>query len=336
MKKLIYHIIFLGISISAVGQEQLSRTQFYVNPEWTHPATAGINDYLDISVMYRQGLNVFDESSSFYTASIFYQLTKSKNLESNKQGFRISNPDLVDELNKNSEARRKQGVGLKLQSIGLGPMDNQEIRAYYAYHLPISNSLDLSFGTSVAANQTSINYNQFTVRDEINDAFYQQLKNAGTGQQTNLLIDLGVALYSNSMIFTLSANSMVSSILSENTPLDQIGTGLQMSSLLGYKWNISSDFSVLPNAEIIFNPDYPFQYKTSVRVNYRKIVYAGASLHNELKWSMLCGFKIPGGLMLNYSYDYYNGYLKDFSNGVHEVTLNILLKNRYGSLPFTW
>ncbi|GAA5034756.1 hypothetical protein GCM10011506_29150 [Marivirga lumbricoides] len=336
MKKEILLLLVILVSWKTQAQDILSRTQIFHAVEWQHPALSGVQENLSIDLMYRQALNGYGSESGYYQVGAFYPIKNSVGGESDNSGFKISNPDKAREIYNSKIARRKQGVGLQLNAIILGPLDRKEIKGFYAYHLPISEQLNLSLGTSLKFQQNMIGFNNLSVRDEINDDFYQQIINSSEGKQTNLQLDIGTALYSKQFFFTFTAKSLFITELNKNNTLEYLKDGESYSVLAGYKWKFNPDYSILPNAEVNYLTDYGTQFKGTIRFKYKELMYVGAGMQNDLKWSGLIGLNIPGNIFLNYSYDYYTGYISEFSNGVHEVSLSYLFNNQNASTPFTW
>jgi hypothetical protein len=94
--------------------------------------------------------------------------------------------------------------------------------------------------------------------------------------------------------------------------------------------------SLLPNAEINYFATTGGQYKSSLRLKYKELIYIGMAMHHQLKWAGLFGVNVPGNFFVHYSYDYYTGFIQEFSNGVHEVSLSFLFNNKNSSTPYTW
>lgn len=344
MKNINFHNIQFALIVTAIvltagnlqGQDLLSRTQIFHAVEWQHPGLAGVQDKLSADLMYRQALNSYGNESGYYQVGVFYPIKKRIGEDAGSSGFKLSNQDKVEEIYNSKKARRKQGVGLQLNKIKIGPLDRTEVKAFYAYHLPVSDQFNLSLGSALKFQQNMIGFNNLTVRDEINDSFYQQIINSSAGAQSNLQMDIGTALYSNDLYFTFTARSLFITELQNNEILEYLKDGQTFNFLVGYKWRVHPDFTLLPNAEINYFSTFGTQYKGTLRIKYKELIYAGAGMQNELKWSALLGFNIPGDIFLHYSYDYYTGFIQEFANGVHEVSISYLFNNKNASTPFTW
>ncbi|MGM0579222.1 MAG: PorP/SprF family type IX secretion system membrane protein [Bacteroidota bacterium] len=318
---------------TAHSQDVLSRTQIFHAIEWQSPAMAGIQNNMSADLMYRQALNGYGNNSGYIQAGFFYPIKK---VEGTNSSFAISNPNKTAEFYGSKKARRKQGVGIQINSIQLGPLDRTEVKGFYAYHLPVNSKYSLSLGTALKYQQNSIGYNNLHVRDKANDDLYQQIINTNSGRQSNVQMDLALAYYSNRVYVSLVANSLFTEPIQGNEMEAYMNDGMNFSLMAGYKWNINADLSLLPNIEINYFTTTGEQYKSSLRLKYRELIYIGAGMHHDLKWAGLFGVNVPGNFFVNYSYDYYTGFIQEFSNGVHEVSLSFLFKNKNSSTPFTW
>ena len=331
-----FALALILLSHMVKAQDVLSRTQIFHAVEWQHPAMAGIQNQLSADVMYRQALNGYGQESGYYQAGVFYPIQKAKTNTGNNTGFKISNATKAREFYNSKKARRIQGVGLQLNAVQLGPLNRTEAKAFYAYHLPVNKKFNLSMGTALKFQQNRVGLGNLTVRDEINDDFYQRLINSSAGAESNMQMDIGMAFYSTDIYFSFTAKSIFNYALRENEYMDYLNDGINYSLLFGYNWKINSDLSLLPNVELNYYSTFGTQYKTAVRLKYKELVYVGVGNHHQLKWSGLVGFNIPGGLFLHYSYDYYTGFIREFANGVHEISLSYLFNNKNSNTPFTW
>jgi type IX secretion system PorP/SprF family membrane protein len=318
------------------AQDLLSRSQIFHAVEWQHPGLAGVQDKLSVDLMYRQALNSYGKESGYYQVGVFYPIKNRIGQDAGNAGFKLSNQDKAQEIYNSKNARRKQGIGLQLNKIQIGPLDRTEVKAFYAYHLPVSDKFNLSLGSALKFQQNRIGFGNLTVRDDLNDSFYQQIINSSAGSQSNLQMDIGSALYSQNLYFTFTVRSLFITELQNNEILEYLKDGQTFSFLAGYKWRLNPDFTLLPNAEINYFSTFGTQYKGTLRLKYKELLYAGAGMQNELKWSALLGFNIPGDIFLHYSYDYYTGFIQEFANGVHEISLSYLFNNKNASTPFTW
>lgn len=333
---ILFAVVSVGLIAPVYSQEVLSRTQIFNAIEWQSPAMAGIQDNMSADIMYRQALNGYGSRSGYVQAGLFYPIKKVTGDNADNSSFAISNPDKAKEFYNSKTARRKQGVGLQLNAIRVGSLNRTEVKGFYAYHLPVTSQYNLSLGSAMKFQQSNINIKNLNVRDKANDDLYQQLVSGELGKQSNIQMDLSLAFYSDKLYLSFVANSLFVQPLRETKMETYLNDGTNFSLMAGYEWSLNTDYALLPNVEINYFRSTGNQYKASLRLRYKELLYVGAGMHNSLKWSGLFGVNIPGNFFVNYSYDYYTGFIKEFSNGVHEVSLSFLFNNKNASTPYTW
>jgi type IX secretion system PorP/SprF family membrane protein len=333
-------LVFLTISLNSIesvlSQDVLSRTQIFHAIEWQSPAMAGIHNNMSADIMYRQALNGYGSQSGYVQAGFFYPIKQVETNASNNTSFTMSNPELAEAYYNSRLARRKQGVGLQINSINLGPLDRTEVRGFYSYHLPVSTNFNLSLGSAIKFQQNSVGFGNLNVRDQTNDDLYQRLINGNSGRQSNVQMDLSAAYYSSDLYLSFVANSLFTQPFQDNEMAAYMNDGLNFSFIAGYKWGLNSDLTLLPNIEMNYFTTTKGQFKSSVRLKYKELIYIGMGMHHQFKWAGLFGINVPGNFFVNYSYDYYTGFIQEFSNGVHEVSLSFLFNNKNASTPYTW
>lgn len=116
--KNLYLLIFVTlISVSAVAQQDPLYSQYMMNPFIINPAYAGYTTDLNASVMYRKQWAGFDGSPITMNANAHISLDKNK-----------------------------MGAGLIVLQDQIGSDKNTEVTFAYSYHLPLTNTMKLSFG----------------------------------------------------------------------------------------------------------------------------------------------------------------------------------------------
>ena len=200
--------ILLLITNGLFAQE-INYTQYYLNLAGVNSGFTGIEDYLDVKMGVRQGWNNFGEKSSNVYLSI-YGTIKNSNLSPLKNSsLRLSNPEYVKRIVSDKALRRKQGIGGMVTSKDIGLYKSTSLIANYAYHLPVSKKINWSLGAKVGLVNQKIDFTEYTVRDEIKDVFYQQLKNARQGSENMVIADFGSAIYSNNFYLGVSSSNLL-------------------------------------------------------------------------------------------------------------------------------
>jgi type IX secretion system PorP/SprF family membrane protein len=331
-----YSLIILSFIFSAVhafGQSAVSRTQQYINPEWNHPALTGMSNSLKLGVSFRQSITSSNNTLRLYQAGVFLPIKNSYNNETDNSGFALSSPLLNEELGNNKRSRRKHGVGLHLSNLSVDAFNRQSISAFYAYHLPVSDKLTTSFGTSLNYIQNNYGVDQLTV-ENTQDELYQMLLQEGFNNSM-LLADFSVALYSKALMITTHISSIT---LTENKSdlVEAANNAIIYGLAAAYQFQLGTDFVISSFVSFKANPQYQHDLNLSLRIKYSDMVYAGFGIQNDFKYSALAGIKLPKAIFLDYSYDRFNNAGGVLAGGMHEISLSYIIQNKKLDSPFLW
>lgn len=325
ISRTLYIALFVFSLQNGYAQEY---TQYFVNLPGINPAFSGVEDLSDAQVAFRQGWNAFSfKNNSYYfnfngTARNTYQAVH------RNHSLRTSNPEASEKLQSDKGVRRKHGIGAQLAGRNFGPYEKVTIAGNYAFHLPVSRRLDVSFGTKLRFTHERIDFFDFTVRDLSNDQFYQQLMSANTGYQNSFSIDFGSVLYSRNFFLGVSTTNLMARKLGGTAFIETVAP-VRMQAQLGWVKPVGPDLVVNPTL-LIYGGDYTnARMAGSVRFRYREMFLFGVGIVNASKLSGFLGFAFNNRLSLNYAYDHYLDGLDGFNVNVHELVLKGVLFDKY-------
>ena len=337
MKRL--HLIGIGCALflsvrSAHGQE-IDFTQYYLNLGGVNAGFTGMEDYVDLKLAYRQGGNDFGVKNSNVFVSAYGALGAASQQSLKRNSLRISNMDAFEKLQTNRSFRRRQGIGGMLTSRTVGPYTSVSINGNYAYHLPISPKLNVSLGTRVAYGSQRVDFNGYTVRDPVNDVFYQQLIQSNPGNQSFVTLDFGAVLYSNHFYLGLSSSNLGIKSLSGEPQLS-VKNKRQFSLQTGAVLPVGTSLSLNTGVKLTQAEGYDLMWPVNSRLRYKELVYLGAGYNGGSKMSLLFGLAVNSKLAVNYAYDHYFTGLSSLNVNVHEVVVGISMFNTYESKSRLW
>jgi len=334
--RLLFTILLIGIAASVSAQE-LDHTQYYLNLPGINAGFTGIEDYMDTRFSFRQGWNDFAVKNNYTFVSAYGALNNfARNALSNNT-LRLSNPEAFKQVQNERRLLRKHGVGGMITSRSLGPYEATTINANYAYHLPITPTLNMSFGSRVAFNSQRIDFTTYVVRDPVNDAFYQQIMQSNQGNAGSFQLDFGYVLYSSKFYLGLSSNGLVSTHVT-GTSVVEIEQAKRVS-LQGAltRIPIGANLVFSPSFRATYAKGYDLMASINGRLMIKNLVYVGAGYTNSSpKLSLLFGLNVNGRFSVNYSYDKYLSNLNNFNVNVHEVVIGAALFNRYNAANRLW
>ena len=157
-KFVIYCLCFLMVG-NVFAQQQPYYTQYILNNFILNPALAGIENYWDTKVSYRnQWVGLRGAPTTLYLTV---------NAPLGKTEYDYETPVTVSDLQaKNLGAKQfwmeytappaHSGVGLTILNDKTGPLSRIAAYASYAYHLPVGVKTSLSFGLSLGVQEVNV------------------------------------------------------------------------------------------------------------------------------------------------------------------------------------
>ncbi|TFF34660.1 PorP/SprF family type IX secretion system membrane protein [Mucilaginibacter psychrotolerans] len=329
MKKTLLFFVLLTIFVrAAVAQQRPQYTQYVFNNFLLNPAVTGIENYTDAKLGYRSqwtGLQGAPVTSYF---SINAPLGQDF-LQGDATAFPASggeNPSSRLFTQYYRAAEPHHGIGFAIVSDKAGPITQTNIDASYAYHLGLTDQLNLAVGVQAGVSHINLNTDMITLETSNDPA----LNNINNSQWKP---DLGVGLWAYSSRFYFGVS--VQQILPQNLYITTGNTANQSKTVPhyfatgGYKIFLSDDVTLLPSALLKFIDPAPVTFDINMKLSFRDRFWFGGSFRKGDSYSVLAGFNLSSVINVGYSYDVTTSALRTVSNGSHEVVLGILLNNRY-------
>jgi len=323
----------VAVSYAAVAQEN-DFTQYNLNLPSANPAFTGMTEYLDIRSGLREGWNNFSIKNSNTYLSAYTALGNANRSGRKNNSLRISDPTLLDEIKADNKFRRRMGLGGMVSERTVGPYRSFATSANFAYHLPVSQKLNVSLGTRAGFMNQRIDFSGLQVRDDVNDTFYQSLLTANQGTQNTVTLDFGALLYSDRFYFGASTNNLVSERMNGEFLFD-LNDGLRYRIQTGVYFPVSSEMTLSPAVVVTYAEGYDLRWLATLRMQYKDFLIVGGGFEPDSKISILLGAKTQN-LSIGYSYDVYTSSLNNFNANTHEVVLGISLFNKYKLAPRFW
>ncbi|MEQ1587789.1 MAG: PorP/SprF family type IX secretion system membrane protein, partial [Cyclobacteriaceae bacterium] len=313
--------VFVLLSICKSAAQENDYTQYYANLPTVNSGFTGLDDYFNLNTGVREGWNNFGVVNNNLYLSAFGALNSSKRSGRKNNSLRLSSPKIFEEMQSDKKFRRRHGVGGMVTSRTVGPYKSFGASANYAYHLPISGKLNISLGSRLGYTNQRIDFTGLTVRDEINDLFYQSLIQSGQGSQNTFLVDFGAVLYSNRFYLGLSSSNLIIEKLNGDQ-LFNLNEGTQYRLQSGTVFSLNPELDLSPGFTATYQESYDLLWAANLRLRYKNLVSLGAAYNSDAKISMLVGLATTN-LSINYAYDIYTSDLSDFDVHTHELVLGI-------------
>ena len=308
MKKLLLLLVaFAGVVVQAFAQQRPQYSQYMVNNFLLNPALTGIEDYADIRVSNRQQWVGLDGAPVTYYATAHVPLNKGA------------------ASTKYAKALAHHGVGVILHTDKTGPLRRTGVSGTYAYHLPLTRTINASAGVAAGLIRNSVNANelQFTNPSD-------PLIGGGSINQNVLDLSLGFWVYSRNFSVGIAGAQLLENAGSfraaenNNVTLD-----LQRHYFLtgSYRLSASDQIDFIPSFMLKLADPSPAAIDINLRALYAERFWVGASYRHKDALVGMVGVYISHLLDFSYSYDATTSNLNRVSAGTHEVVLGLKLFN---------
>jgi len=318
--------LFVLASYFASGQ-QVGRYSMYMQNFYAlNPAAAGLENHLDVTLAYRQQWLGFAHAPQMYFASANMPIKREYRTPSSSS-MRISNPDAYAETLPTTRKSRS-GAGVMANVNQYGAFKYTQVFGTYSFHLPVTSSINISFGTNVGINSFTIDRNLINLEIP-EDPFYEQSLLDAQQNSTLLDIDVGFMVYSRRFFAGYSSEQLLGNTLSLSGK-PQFGDLLVHHRLLfGRTFRIDRDWKVIPNGFVYFTGQSVLSIEANVRADFRDQVWGGISYRHKDAIVPMIGMYINNQIKLGYAYDINISQLRKYiSPGSHEIMLGFMIGNK--------
>ncbi len=329
MKRILYLLIFLiaGTQL-AFSQQKPQYTQYVFNNLLLNPAVSGIENYTDVKAGYRS------QWTGLQGAPVTSYLTidaplGDKFIQGDATAFPAEggeNPSSRLYTQNYMAAEPHHGIGFMIVSDQAGPINQTNIDATYAYHLGLTDRINLAVGVQGGVNHVILNTSQITLENPFDPAIAN-----GNNSQWKPDLGAGIWLYSSNYYFGASVQQILPENLyfSTNNAYNQSKTVPQYFVTGGVKLFLTDDITLLPSFLVkVINP-VPLTYDINAKISFRDKFWIGGSYRRDDSFGVLAGINISSFINIGYSYDITTSALNTVSNGTHEIVISLLLNNRY-------
>lgn len=283
MKK-IFIISLVLMTFNYVNAQQINMfSQYMYNQYSINPAVAGTNDFMPITLSYRQLWTGIDDAPTIKMLS--------------------GHTSISDDM----------GVGAKIYSYNTGPSTKTGFEGTYSYQFGITETSKLSLGLSAQLNQYYLDKSKLTFEDISEPTI-------STGSEKVILPDanFGAYFYDKNYYVGVAIQQLFGrKVTLLNSDLEQ----RQVRHYFlhgGYIYDINDDFSVEPSLLLKFIEAGVFQADINAKVEYKKLVYLGFSYRSQDAVVAMVGIN-NNKIQFGYAYDFTLTDINKYSLGTHEI-----------------
>ena len=329
MRKPLLIVLLLINGVILKAQQLPQYTQYTLNNYLLNPAVSGIENYTDVKAGYRS------QWTGLSGAPVTSYLTVNAPLGTNftqgdAAGFGAGgaeNPYSRLYTQNYRAAEPHHGIGLMIVADQAGPINQTDIDATYAYHLGVTESLNLAVGVMAGVNRTSLNTSMITLENPLDPAI-------ANGNNSQWKPDLGAGIWAYSANYYIGAS--VQQLLKEkyfnttdNSTYTQGTTVPHFFFTAGYKIFLTDEITFLPSVMVKVISPTPVSWDLNGKLTFGDRLWVGGSYRHNDSFSAMAGVNISSLINVGYSYDITTSNLNTVSNGSHEIVIGLLLNNRY-------
>jgi type IX secretion system PorP/SprF family membrane protein len=299
LKRTFYTLLILLAGISAHAQQDAQFSQYMFNNIYLSPAFSGVDGVTQVMFMHRSQWAGYESSFGDGGAPTTQMLNFTTPIHKIKSGF-----------------------GTYILNDQLGPLNNQEIQASYAYHLGIKES-KLSFGIKVGMFAQSINYDMYRYLHP-NDPLLENK----TGKESQVRPDIGAGIVYRAEKYYVGFGINHLTRAKFDFGVNDVRNALEnhMNFTAGYFYEVNFDLQVSPS--VLVKTDFnEFTFDAGVVATFKDKMWGGITGRQGEALNVLLGYAFfkDHSLKLGYSIDVVVKDREAKSNFSHELMLSYQL-----------
>jgi len=293
-----------------------------------NPAFSGIEPFTDIKLGYRyqwagiegapKALNLSINTRTKQPLDLVYNTPRSSNLN-----LKIPKKKLM-----------LHGLGVNVFSTTYGQIKTVGGALNYSLHFAVSRKLRAAVGVGAILNNTKLSMEGLTVREPINDAYYNSLLQNGS-TTTELNVRAGALLYSRNFYFGFSYLPVFQKAL-QSTDLSLTKPFYRGSAQLGVSLPVNTVVDIKPSVVAMVQMNNSVTMDYTIKAYMRDLLWFGFSYRSVQSGVALFGLNVNQTFGFAYSYEMSLSKFKQFNGGSHEMVLAIRLNNFKHQEQYTW
>jgi type IX secretion system PorP/SprF family membrane protein len=324
-----YLLLFILILVARIGvAQQLPQYSQYMHNQYiVNPAAAGMNDYLDINLSFRQQWAGMSDAPRTYYLSATSPLGKQAKPATRSLSIPISRPDMLIESAGPEKRKLKHALGGFVLRDEYGVFERTFANLGYALHIPFGKTYYASVGASLGWSGLLFDNSKITLENGQDATYFDFISN---GTRSNMFdLNLGVMVYNDNLFLGYGLYQIMQNRINlgggGTSELSEARLKDHHYILAGYRFGLGENWAITPSAMIKNQGPAPVSFDINMRVDYQRKFWLGASYRHEDAMVAMLGLTIKDMFRVGYSYDYTLSQLSNFSNGSHEIVLGLML-----------
>jgi len=335
MKKLSLVVLASFAALLALAQAKPFYSQYILNNYILNPAVAGIENYTDIKLSYRNQWAGIDGHPVTSYISIHAPIGKS-DYRTSATSFQVpgDNPRGPKYIDEYQASDAHHGVGFVALNDKAGYINRWSIYASYAYHKPLSAKMTLSAGFNAGISSVNLDRSKIVWGNlDPNDPAIGYAN--GDLKKVKPEIGAGLWLYGARYFVGASVLNIIPGKAKFVKNADY-GTYFTRNYFVtaGYKFFLSDQVSILPSAMLQYWEPQLTGIHANVKLQYMDDFWIGGSYRfSDVVggYSGMVGVNISNTFNISYAYENAStSRLRTYTKNTHEIVLGFLLNNKYG------
>jgi type IX secretion system PorP/SprF family membrane protein len=327
-KTLLTLLAIFSFLLTVSAQQKPQYTQYIFNYLLINPAVTGIENYTDLKAGYRSQWTGLQGAPVTAYLTIDFPLGD-KFISGDATAFPAEggvDPSSRLYTQNYMASESHHGLGFSIVSDVAGPINTTNIDVNYAYHIGLTDKMNLALGVAAGANHISLNTSEITLENPYDPAIAD-----GNNSQWTPDLSVGVWLYSGNYFAGASVQQLLPGNLYFSTEhtVNSAKTVPQYFLTAGTKLFLSDDLTLMPSFLIKDIEPVPLTFDLNLKLDFKDKIWLGASYRQGDSFGVLAGINISSFINIGYSYDITTSALNTVSNGTHEIVIVLLLNNRY-------
>jgi len=308
--KIITVVGLLAVMPVISAQQFPMYSQYMMNGFLLNPSYAGSDYYTTFGLTVReQWLNLPHAPSTYAAAFQTRLLNDSYITKSTAVRKKISRPTKGGRV----------GVGGYLFSDHNGIMHRTGLQMAYAYHLPVREEQQLSFGLSLSAYQYFVDINGAVMPDDVQDELLNNYDQVVYIPDANFGVSYTTRNYYAGFAMTNLFRGSLIVGNGGNNSRSELGHYFLTSEMRFYPasdWIIEPSV-MLKSSDMLFKS---FQVDLTGRVYYREDYWLGLSYRTSDAVILMAGLKVDR-FYIGYAFDFTLSEIRSYTFGTHELTV---------------
>jgi type IX secretion system PorP/SprF family membrane protein len=307
------------------GQQEYQFANTVNNPYLLNPAAGGMTDVMQFEATTRMQWLGYDggPKTIMLTGHSQIGIGRSKNALSE---FNIHDEKLFQGP-KVTTAKSKHVIGGKVWNDAIGPFSKTAIQGSYAYHLPLTRSINMGLGIGLGYSNFRLNESKVHLMQTDDNTYAQFLGNAS--QQNLLDAQAGLVIYSEKFFVGLSTTQLLNNKVVLNDIITSSNFNRHFFLVAKYKIEGEGNISVEPTVVVKMAPNSPVSADLGARLLYKNSSWFGLQFRTNSSLVFQVGSNLIKNLYVSYAYEASFGKLRTASNSTHEIQLGYYLgRNR--------